>query len=193
MNTFLNECPSFGGDQYLRNVTAEEVRMAFTEHPEDLEWLAVFLTADKQLAEVCMADACVLATAANDVSVLCLEPWTRRCTIRSAIEMQHFRLMQLAAIYERTPCTHRNHIPLAPAVLDLLYEGPEKVGPRLDTLCRAVLVLRGIEGYSPNESALILGVSPIAVEAAYCAALRSLQILSCQLLMDLGIAAQPCC
>ena len=102
----------------------------------------------------------------SDVFVESLERWTRRCTIRSAVEMQQSRISLLASIYERTPCCHRNHAPLAPVVLDLLCDKPEELGLCLDVLCRAALVLSGIEHYSPSESALILGVSRTAVEVS---------------------------
>jgi hypothetical protein len=46
----------------------------------------------------------------------------------------------------------------------------------LDTLARFALVLRGIERQSVPESALLLGIPAVQVEAAYCAALQALRI-----------------
>ena len=193
MSSFSYECPAIEPDAFLRYATGEEVRKAFREQREELAWLAVFLTADVELAKVCMVDSFALATTPKDVLAQSLERWTRRCTIRSAMEMRQSRISLLASIYERTPCRHRNHAPLAPVVLDLLYDKPEELGLCLDVLCRAALVLRGIERYSPTDSALILGVSRTAVEAAYCAALQELEILSCEILVDLGTGSQLCC
>lgn len=193
MSSFFYECPTNEPDAFLRYATGEEVRKAFREHREELAWLAVFLTADAELAKVCVVDAFALATTPKDVLAQSLEPWTRRCTIRSAIEMQQSRISLLASIYERTPCRHRNHAPLAPFALDLLCDKSEELGLCLDVLCRAALVLCGIEGYSSAESALILGASRAAVEAAYCTALEFLEVLSCKMLMDSGVGVQPCC
>ena len=193
MSSFSYECPTIELDAYLHHATGEEVRNAFREHREELAWLAVFLTVDAELSKACVVDALALATMPKDVFARSLERWTRRCTILSAIEMQQWRISLLASVYERTPCCHRNHAPLAPVVLDVLYERPEEVGLRLDVLCRAALVLRGIERYSATDSALILGVSRTAVEAAYCAALQELEILSCEMLVDLGTGSHFCC
>jgi hypothetical protein len=156
---------------------------------EELEWLALFLTSNEELATVCMADACALAATPNDVFVQPVGCWMRSCALRSVIEMQHVRIAELAAIYERKACPHHEHAPLASGVLDFLYERPEELGLRIDVLCRAALVLRGMEGYSPTESARILGISRTAVEAAYCAALQSLEILTCEMLVDSRMSA----
>ena len=193
MNPFSNDYPSTGYKQPLRHATAEEVRKAFIEQPEELNWLAFFLTCDKELARVCILDACALATTANDVLVHRLDQWTRCCTIVSAVEMQQQRITQLAAVHERTRCFHAAHAPLVPVALELLYDNAEELSLEIDTLCRATLILLGIERYSLNESALMLGVSQTAVEAAYCAALESIEILSCEALLETVIAAQPCC
>ena len=184
MSSFLYECPMLEPDAFSRYATGEDVREAFREHREELAWLAVFLTADTELAKVCVVDAFALATTPEDVFAESLDSWTRRCTIRSAVEMQQWRISLLASIYEGTPCRHHRHAPLAPVVLDLLYDKPEDLGLCLDVLCRAALVLCGIEGYSSTESALILGASRTAVEAAYCTALEFLEVLSCKMLAE---------
>lgn len=193
MNYLSKQCPSIGSEPYLRHVTAEEIRKVFRAHLEEVEWLALFLTANEELAGVCMVDACALAAAPNDVFVQWFGCWIRGYTIRSAVEMQQVRIAELASIYERRPCHHGEHAPLASDVLDLLYERPEEVGVRIDVFCRLALVLRGIEGYSPVESARILGVSPATVEAAYCAALQSLEVLTCEVLVELESGTQRCC
>ncbi len=189
MNSFSNQYVAHDVERYLRQVAAEQIRRAFGEHLEEVEWLALFLTAGEELATACIVDACALATTPNDVFVQPVGCWMRGCTLRSAIEMQHVRIAQLASIYERRPCPHGQHAPLAWDVLDFLYERPAEVALRIDVLCRAALVLLGIEGYSATEAARILGVSETAVEAAYCAALQALEILSCEALMDLATRA----
>jgi DNA-directed RNA polymerase specialized sigma24 family protein len=193
MSSFVYECPTIGSDAFFHHATGEEVREVFREHKEELAWLAVFLTGGAELAKVCLVDAFALATAPSDVVAESLERWTRCCTIRSAIEMRQSRISLLASIYERTSCGPWNHAPLSPVLLDLLYDNPEELGLRLDVLCRAGLVLCGVEGYSSTDSALLLGVSRTAVEAAYCTALAFLEVLSCKMLVDSGADAKPCC
>jgi DNA-directed RNA polymerase specialized sigma24 family protein len=182
MSSTFYECPTMVPDAVLHHATGEEVREAFREHREELAWLAVFLTADEELAKVCLVDAFALAIMPKDVFARSLERWTRRCTIGSALEMQHSRIALLARVYECAPYARQDHAAVSPIVLDLLYETPEEVALRLDALCRAALVLRGIERYSPIDSAHILGVSRTAVEAAYCVALQELEILGCETL-----------
>jgi DNA-directed RNA polymerase specialized sigma24 family protein len=193
MSSFFCECPTIEPDAFLRYATGEEVRDLFREHKEELAWLAVFLTGNAELAKVCVVDAFALATAPSDELVESLERWTRGCTIRSAVEMQQSRISLLASIYERTPCRECHHDPPAPVPLDLLCDQPEELGLCLDVLCRAALVLIGIEHYSPSESAQILKISRTAVESAYCVALEFLEVLSCKMLMDSDVGAQPCC
>jgi len=193
MNYFSYEFPSADLDQALQRVTVDEVRELFADNPEQLEWLALFLTADKQLASVCMVDACVLATMPDDIYEQWLQPWIRCCTIRSAVEMQRSRMSLLASIYEGMPCFRRDYVPLRPAILDLLYERALELGRFLDVLCRAVVVLMGIERYSSEESAQMLGVSQVAVETAYCTAMEFLEVLHCEATSLCGVNAQACC
>ena len=193
MSSFFYQCPSTQPDECFHRSTGEEVRALFREHKEEVAWLAVFLTGNAELAKVCVVDAFALATAPSDELVESLECWTRGCTIRSAVEMQQSRISLLACIYELTPRREQNHDPLAPVLLDLLCDQPEELGLCLDVLCRAALVLIGIEHYSPSESAQILKISRTAVESAYCAALEFLEVLSCKMLMDSDVGAQPCC
>ena len=51
---------------------------------------------------------------------------------------------------------------------------------RLDVLCRFALVICGLEKRSANEAAALLGIDPAAVEGAYCAAIKYLEVISCQ-------------
>ena len=192
MNSSLCQCSPEGEDEFFRYATGDEVRNAFCEHREDLAWLAVFLTANAELANVCMVDSCAVAATPKDVCVHWLQSWIRCCTIRSAVEMQQSRIFLLGAVYERTASHRRDYTPLAPLVLDVLYDKPERFGRCLDVLCRAAMVLIGIEHYSPTESAQILGVSRSALEAAYCAALEFFEILGCELCGDLGMGVQCC-
>ncbi len=193
MSSFFYQCPSTPPDDCFRYATGEEVRESFREQREELAWLALFVTADTELAKVCVVDAFAVATTQKDVLAQSLERWTRCCTIRSAIEMRQSRISLLASSYERTAAGPHNHATLDPVVLDVLYEKPEELGLSLDVLCRAALVLRGIEKYSLSDSARMLGVSRSAVEAAYCAALDFCDILNCEMFMDSSVNARVCC
>ncbi len=193
MSSFFYQCPAIEPDDPLHQATGEEVRQTFREHREELAWLAVFLTGNAELAKVCVVDAFAHATMPNDVLAQSLERWARDCTVRSAIEMQQSRIALLASVYECAPYAHGDHGPVSPVVLDLLYDRPEEVALRLDALCRAALVLRGIERYSITDSALVLGVSRTAVEAAYVAGLEILEMVNCELFMASSVEAHACC
>ncbi len=192
MSSSFYQCSS-QADGFCRYATGEELRTTFRQHGEELVWLALFLTGDAELANACVVDAFSVATAPNDGLALSPEGWARLCTIGSAIEMQQWRISLLASVHELTPCHHRDDVPLDPADLELLYDSPEELNLILDVLCRAALVLCGIEGYSSTESALMLGVSRTAVETAYCTALESLEILTLKMLIESQACAQPCC
>ena len=109
-----------------------------------------FSDREHELANVCLVDACAVAATPSDLCPQWLESWTRFCTIRSALEMQQSRISLLASAYECTPCPHRDHTPLAPLVLEVLCDKPERFGRCLDVLRRAAVVLIGIEHYSPR-------------------------------------------
>ncbi len=158
-----------------QRATPEQLHNVFIDHRQDLYWLALFLTGDEITAEACIVDACALATTGNKVFAEWLEHWARRSTVRSAIDTQKGRIAQLAASYERRPCSHRDHQPLAPESITLLRDSG--LAPlRMDALCRFAIVLRGIEGYSAHESALLLNISRAVFDAAYCAAMDTLTI-----------------
>jgi DNA-directed RNA polymerase specialized sigma24 family protein len=187
-----NSLPIIGVGE-LRRASKTDVRRAFDDYHEELEWLAEFLTGDTKLAEACIVDASAIATTQSEVFEHWLEHWARRATIRSAVEMQHSRIAQLAAAYERSPCSHRDHPWLRPEQLDMIHARSDELRSRLDVLGRAILVMRGIEKYSSRECELLLGISRGAMQAAYCAALESLDMLSCEITAYLEPSAVPCC
>jgi DNA-directed RNA polymerase specialized sigma24 family protein len=170
----------------VHHATADDFRKAFTEHREELEWLAFFLTGNQDLVQSCMVDAYALAVTQKQVFLDWLEHWSRRATILSAIKMQQSRIAQLGAAYRRHPCPHREHARLTPEEIELLKTHPNDIVGRIDVLCRFALVMRGIEEYPPKQSALMLDVNGVAFEAAYCAALESLQMLKYEILDVVG-------
>lgn len=188
---FLCKRATPDSSSHVRHATADDVRNAFVEYREDLDWLALVLTGDHEMAEACIVDACTLATTENQVFEEWLEHWARRATIRSAIEMQRGRIVQLGTAYERRPCPHQEHTSLSPDIAELVRKQGDSLIPRMDVLCRCALVLRGIEDYSSREASVMLDVSRRALDAAYCAALDALAVLSCELLRDLDDSDEP--
>ena len=180
MKLFSSKSLSKIGMGRLRRASKNDVRKAFADHHEELKWLARFLTADSNLASACVVDACSIATTKSDVFEQWLEHWARRATIGCAVEMHIVRLRQLAEAYEQKSCPHSSHAWLGPEQREMVYAHSDSLASRLDVLCRAVLVMRGIERYSSTECALLFGIPRVAVEAAYCAALESLKIVSCE-------------
>lgn len=181
---FLSKVGLAGSKERVHHATAEDIRKAFVRHREELDWLALFLTGNEELAEACVVDACTIAVTHSEVFDEWLGRWARRATIRSAIEMQGRRIAQLASAYEQHPCSHRSHPALKMEEIQLIVARSELFRFRLDVLSRFALILHGIERYSLVDSALMLGMSKTAMGAAYCAALESLDILSCELLAE---------
>lgn len=164
--------------------TAEEVRATFTEHREELAWLAGFLTGDEMLAAACIIDARTLAERGGD---LCHEwHWTsaRDAAIRSALDIQRAQIGHLSCTYEGYDCVHVEHKALPLEVLEFMVRESNSIRLRLDTICRFVLVLCGIENCRSGRVAQLLGISEHAVEAAYCAAIESLDVLRSQAIID---------
>jgi len=63
---------------------------------------------------------------------------------------------------------------------EILVEESGVVIARLDVLCRSALVICGLEKHSAYEAATLLGIDPAGVEGAYCAAIKSLEVISCE-------------
>lgn len=159
--------------------TADEIRAAFTEHREELAWLAGFLTGDEMVAAACIIDA-------RKVVQEWLWTSARDATIRSALDVQQVRIGQLSSAYDHHGCIYEQHAapPLDIETLEFLVRESDEIRLRLDSICRFVLVLRGIENRLLPEVALLLGISEHAVEAAYCAALQSIDVVRSQAIVD---------
>ena len=165
--------------------TADEVRAAFTEHREELAWLAGFLTGDEMVATACVIDASTLTEGENGKDQEWLWPWPREATICSALDVQRVRIAQLSSVYDRCcDCVYGEHAALPLEMLEFLIRESDLIRVRLDTICRFVLVLCGIENRRSREVALLLGISEHAVEAAYCAAIQFLDVVRSQAIVD---------
>jgi hypothetical protein len=167
-------------------VSAEEIRTAFIENQQALTWLAEFLTDNEMIASACVIDACALTEREYEIGKEWFWALPRYATIHSALDIQRVRIAQLAPVYERGGCVHKHHAPLSQDMIGFVACESDSIRHQLDVLCRFVLILCGIEERSSGEAALLLGISKHAVEAAYCAALQSLEVIRCQAILEAG-------
>jgi len=164
--------------------SGEAIRTPFTEHDQELTWLADFLTGDETVASACVIDASTLREGENGKSQEWLWPWPREATIRSALDVQRVRIAQLSSAYDRCDCVYGEHASLPLEMLEFLVRESDVIRVRLDTICRFVLVFCGIENRRSREVALLLGISEHAVEAAYCAAFQFIDAIRCQAIVE---------
>lgn len=163
---------------------ADEIRIAFTEHKQELTWLAEFLVGDETVASACMIDAYSIARTADDVADEWREYLPREATICSTLQIERARIAQLASAYERCACVHREHAALSREMVQFLLLECDAIQNRLDVLCRFVLVLCGVEQRSFADAALLLGITQHAVQNAYCAALKLVELVWCEVLLE---------
>jgi len=164
---------------------AEEIRAAFTEHRRELTWLAEFLTDDDLMASACVGDARNLTDNIEDeICEECVRRWPREATIRSALDLKRTRIAELSSAYENGAFVGQQHPPLSLDRIDLVVRESDAIRLRLDSLCRFVLILCGVEQRSTGDAALLLGISKPAVEAAYSSALESLEVIYCQAVLE---------
>ncbi len=164
----------------IRYATASDLRRVFIQHRNQLHWLALFLAGEEGLADACLSHAWLLAVTRRQVCLDEIEHWARRGVILTAAKIQQNRITQLAAAYRPHPCRHQDHPSLTGPELTLLKAMSHDIVFRIDVLCRFALVMRGIENYSADESALLLEVGRETVDAAYCAALESFRLLDAE-------------
>jgi hypothetical protein len=170
----------------------EAIRTPFAEHDQELTWLAEFLTDNETVASACVIDASTRPEGENGKSQEWLWPWPREATIRSALDVQRVRIAQLSSVYACCDCVYGEHAALASEMLEFLVRESDLIRLKLDTICRFVLVLCGIGNRCSREVASLLGISEHAVEAAYCAALESVDVIRSQAMVDAYGCAAPC-
>jgi len=165
---------------FTESAINENVGGVITQHREELEWLANFLLGDEKIAAACVVDACALAESVSPGVQDWLLKWACLTMIQSAVQMQQRRITQLAAAYERRGCIHGGHTALSSDWRDVLVEESSALIFRLDVLSRFVLVICGLQRRSTQQAAVLLGIDRISVEAAYCAAIKSLEVIGCE-------------
>jgi hypothetical protein len=171
-----------------RYATVEDVRKIFADYHDALHWLAGFLIGEK-LAAACVIDACNIAERQGPVFHEWLAHWAARATLRCALQMQRADVAGLARTYEGFDRVPEKRSPLSPKDLQLLIEESDVLPARLDVLCRFVLVMHGIAKESCEAVGAQLGVSPSAVERAYCVAFDSLHLMSKRMIRNTYIPA----
>lgn len=169
---------------WSRIASADEIRTAFTQHKQELTWLAEFLTGNEIMASACVIDARTQTENRNAVSEEWFWTWPRETTIRSALDLERGRIDQLASVYERRDRIHCQYASLPAGTAELLVIEFDAVQLRLDVLCRFVLMLCGVEDRSVTETAQLLRISRRAVEGAYCAALDALEVIYSQFILE---------
>ena len=161
-----------------RGTTTDDIREVFGDYHNVLRWLAVFLIGDDKIGATCVVDACSVAQTQTPDFHEWLVHWAAQATVGCALQLQHAQIVELAPEHEKHEPVHRHHSPLSAEHFRLLIEKSEDMRSRLDVLCRFTLVLRGIGRYSCIEVAAQLGITPGAVERAYCLAFDTLNLAS---------------
>jgi len=183
---------STANDSFREPVITENMGRMFSQYREELQWLANFLTGDERVAAACVVDACALAESENPGFQEWLLEWGRLATIRSAEQVQQKRIAHLSSTYALRPCIHGGHAALASDSVELLVEESCVLMARMDVLCRFALVICGLEKRSAQDAALLLGVDQNSVEAAYCAAIKALEVIGCEQLQRQNDFAAVC-
>lgn len=149
------------------------VRAYFKEEREFLLWLALIVTGELHSAQTAVVNATEVATARKGAFADWLAQWARSATIRSSIAIVRSDIAESARTYNGLFCKHQEHSALTEHQFRLL-RGIELhiITSELNTLTRAVLLLRGVEDLPIEKCAAALNVTPGTASAAYCRALH---------------------
>ena len=154
-----------------------EVVACFQNHKNVLSRLALLITGDQAAADQAVVHACEITLPGNSPFRDWLLEWAKAATIASAISHGAKAIRICEATYKDQRCLHVEHLSQGDAEeraagLDLILgTDAQPVIAELDSLCRAVLVLRVAIRSSIQDCALRLNVSRAAVLAANCHAL----------------------
>ncbi len=193
---FIRECRFERTTTVLKELTGSyrcaqpnDIKKVFGDYRNVLRWLAVFLVGDDKLADAFVVDACGIAPTRTPDFHEWLVHWAAHATVGRVLQAQRAHILELALEYEKSKPLHEEHPPLSAEYFRLLVKSSEAIHARLDVLCRSVLVMRGIAKYSSVEVATQLGISPGAVERAYCLAFDTLDVVSSEVLCDTDVPA----
>ena len=154
-----------------------EIVACFQDQRNVLGRLAFLITGDQATADLAVVQACQITLQGNSPFRDWLLEWAKAATIASAISHGTEAIRICEAAYKDQRCPHVEH--LSPgddeeraASLDLILGADaQTLTAELDSLCRAVLVLRVAIRSSIQDCALRLNVSRAAVLAANCHAM----------------------
>jgi DNA-directed RNA polymerase specialized sigma24 family protein len=165
--------PTFINDK----CTAGDYRKLFASSTEELRWLCYTLTGDPELADKALDAAMEQSLkGAGHVFREWMMSWTRRLLIKYCITVVRPSQSALArSAYPLFPM--RFEMVRAAQVVEVLEQPSEMLQQKLwklDELSRFVFVLRGLEGYSRHDAALLLDIDDRACEWLYVWAVRTL-------------------
>jgi hypothetical protein len=172
--------------------SAAEIVACFRDERYLLTKLAFLITADQASADQSVDNACSVTLHGNSPFRDWLLEWAKAATITSAISQKLPVLRNCEAAYQDKSCKHAEHswqrdAGEREASLNLIVKAdPSKLIAELDSLCRAILVLRLAIRASIQDCVLRLNVSRAAVLAANCQAMTWLHELRLK-----GLEAYP--
>lgn len=154
-----------------------EVVACFQDQGNVLGRLAFLITGDHATADQAVVQACKITLQGNSPFRDWLFEWAKAATIASAISHGAKAIRICESTYKDRRCPHLEHLSQGDAeeraaTLDLILGADtRKLLTELDTLCRAVLILRVAIRSSIQDCALRLNVSRPAVLGANCHAM----------------------
>ena len=158
-----------------------EVVACFQDQGNVLGRLAFLITGDHATADQAVVQACEITLQGNSPFRDWLFEWAKTATIASAISHGAKAIRICEATYKDRRCQHLEHLSQGDAeeraaTLDLILGADtKKLLTDLDSLCRAVLILRVAIRSSIQDCALRLNVSRTTVLGANCHAMAWLQ------------------
>lgn len=173
--------------------TPDDIRETFGDYHNVLYWLAAFLTEGENLPDRCIVDACTVAETQTPAFHEWLVHWAARATVRCLLQTQRARIAELGPKYHESEPSNVKRRPLPREYVQLVIKRSDKIHAQLDVLCRFVLIMRGIAQASCDEIAGQLGISPSAVNRAYCVAFEALKFTSDQAHHDADLPIQVEC
>jgi DNA-directed RNA polymerase specialized sigma24 family protein len=171
MSWFHSSTAAFDTRNYA---SPAEIVACFQDQRNVLGRLAFLITGDQATADQAVVQACEITLQGNSPFRDWLLEWAKAATIASTISHGTEAIRICEAAYKDQRCPHVEH--LSPgddeeraASLDLILGADaQTLIAELDSLCRAVLVLRFAIRSSIQDCALRLNVSRAAVLAANC-------------------------
>jgi DNA-directed RNA polymerase specialized sigma24 family protein len=153
--------------------SSHEIKSAFAEQRDYLNWVALLITGDQALAGQAVINASDLSASGSSVFRDWLIGWTKSATVRAAVREVRDLILASARRYTDTSCERPDDDVLSDdQIASLRQVDTRDVVAALDALARSALVLRGIQHFSIGDCALLLDMPRRIVGAAYCRALR---------------------